>query len=284
MNSSNINTYSSGEQRRGNDEYDTLSVQRMLPYLLLDISKKVFIYDSLESTNKAANDMIASGAEHGTVIIANSQTAGKGRYGRVFHSPPVNGLYMSLILHPSRFNYSTPTLITASAVVSVCETIEAVTSKAPQIKWVNDILLNRKKICGILTEATGSAQNRESQWLIVGIGINVRTPEADFPEELREIAGSIFDADEPAVTRNQLAAEIVNRIALNENQYKEKEMLEEYKQRMDMLGKTVLVTEAAKTYEAVAMDIDEKGRLLIKKGNNEITILTTGEIRVQSLR
>jgi BirA family biotin operon repressor/biotin-[acetyl-CoA-carboxylase] ligase len=258
------------------DDCDILSVAGMLPFLA-DKNAEIHVHDVLESTNKSAKEKALSGAKHGTVIIAEQQTAGKGRYGRSFHSPPGSGLYVSLILHPAQLKFTTPTLITAFAAVSVCEAIEAVSCKKPQIKWVNDVFINGRKICGILTEAVTDFESGGTQWVVVGIGINFTS--ADFPEELREIAGAVFEGeDKPQVTRNRLCAELINRMASPENQGK---MLEKYKQRMFMLGSRISVISAAETYEAVAVDIDESGRLIIRKDNGEILPLSSGEISVK---
>jgi BirA family biotin operon repressor/biotin-[acetyl-CoA-carboxylase] ligase len=265
------------------EDNDILSVEGMLPYVSREnISEKVFVYDRLESTNKTAKEMAVSGAEHGTVIIADCQTAGKGRYGRAFHSPPGHGLYMSLILQPMQYCFHTPTLITAFSAVSVCEAIEAISRKTPKIKWVNDIFLDGKKICGILTEGVTDFESGNIQWIVVGIGVNYSTPAMGFPEDLRHIAGSVFGTDAPPATRNRLAAEIVNRIVTQENQPDEKIMLEKYKQRMFMLGKNVLVTGAAGTYEATAVDIDNAGHLVVKNAAGEFVSLSAGEIRIRN--
>jgi BirA family biotin operon repressor/biotin-[acetyl-CoA-carboxylase] ligase len=264
------------------EDNDILSVEGMLPHLSKGyVPENIFVYDRLESTNKTAKEMALSGAEHGTVVIADCQTAGKGRYGRTFHSPPNHGLYMSMILRPAQYCFSTPTMITAFAAVSVCEAIEAISRKTPKIKWVNDIFLDGKKICGILTEAVTDFESGNIQWIVVGIGINYSTPIMDFPEDLRHIAGAVFEIGTPPATRNHLASEIVNRIVIPKNRHDEKVMLEKYKQRMFMLGKTVLVTSAAESYEAVAVDVDTAGRLVVKKADGELLSLSAGEINIR---
>jgi len=266
------------------EDNDILSVQGMIPYLSPDsILEKIFVYDRLESTNTTAKDMAVSGAEHGTVVIADYQTAGKGRYGRSFHSPPNHGIYMSFVLHPTHFYFSTPTLITAFAAVSVCEAIEAISDKTPRIKWVNDVFSNGKKICGISSEAITDFESGGIQWIVAGIGINFNTPATDFPEDLRKSAGSLFEIDKPSVTRNHLASEVINRIVSSGIEYNEKEMLEKYKQRMFMLGKMVLVIGAAEPYQAVAVDIDDIGRLVVKKDNGELLSLSFGEISIRGI-
>jgi len=264
------------------EDNDIISVQGMLPYLSKeDFSEKIFVYDSLESTNKTAKEMAISGAKHGTVVIADSQSAGKGRYDRKFFSPPGHGVYMSLIIHPSQMWFETPTLLTIFAAVSVCESIESITNKKPQVKWVNDIFLERKKICGILTEAVLDLESGTIQWIVIGMGINFSTPSIDFPEELQKIAGSIFAEGEPTLTRNQLIAEIVNRMVFPEKQCSEKQIVEKYRQRLMMIGKKITVSGLGEPYEATALDIDDLGGLVVKKDTGEIASLSAGEISVR---
>jgi len=261
---------------------DILSVQGMLPYLSQEKnSDKIFVYDSLDSTNKTTKEMAISKAEHGTTIIADSQTKGKGRYNRTFYSPPGHGIYMSFVLHPKQLRFTTPTLITSFAAVSVCEAIEAITDKTPQIKWVNDIFLDGKKICGILSEAVTDFESGNTQWIVVGIGINFNTPLMDFPEDLRQIAGSVFIDGNASTTRNHLAAEIMNRIVALK--YDEKKILAKYKQRLFMLGEEILVSQASETYIATAIDVDDIGRLIVKKDSGEVLSLSSGEITIRAM-
>jgi len=261
---------------------DILSIQDMLPFLSLkDNGDKIFLYDSLESTNKTAKEMAIAGAKHGTLVIADHQTEGRGRYGRKFFSPPKRGIYMSFILHLTNLWLIAPTLVTLFAAVSVCEAIETITEKSPQIKWVNDIFLNEKKICGILTETVMDFESRGVQWIIVGIGINFTMPQLGFPEELKHIAGSIFTESHPAVTRNHLIAEIINRMMTFEGQHNREEIISQYKKRLIMLGKRVLITDRHETFEATAIDIDDMGCLVVKEDSGEFRSLSTGEVNEQ---
>ena len=260
---------------------DILSVQGLFPFLSAKENfNNIYVYDSLASTNKTAKEMAIAGAKQGTVIIADHQTAGKGRYGRDFFSPQSSGIYMSFILRPTKLSFDSPTAITAFAAVSVCQAIETLTSKSPQIKWVNDIFLDEKKICGILTEAVTDFESGTIQWIVVGIGINFATPTTGFPEGLKEIAGSIFSADHPTITRNHLAAEVINRIMACENQIEDKEMFSEYRKRLMMLGEKITVTGVNESFEAIAVDIDDIGRLEVRKSTGEMLILSAGEVSI----
>jgi len=216
---------------------NTLLLQGILSHLPDNIKKqmssRIFIYDCLESTNITAKKMAAAGAEHGTVVFSNYQTSGKGRRGKTFHSPPDYGLYMSFILSNNQpHKEDTTDLITVNAAVAVCRAIESITDKRPKVKWVNDILLDGKKICGILTESVIGAQSHCVYGLILGIGINFSTPMSAFPKTLQQIAGSLFETSSPPVTRNHLAAEIIKQVIFPETELSKEELLDLYNQRL----------------------------------------------------
>lgn len=200
---------------------------------------KIIKFDCLESTNVTAKEYAIEGAKHGTVIMAEQQTGGKGQHGRSFFSPPGHGIYMSIILHDSkwRFSFENPTLITAHAAVSVCQAIEAagIIGKTPQIKPVNDILLNGRKICGILTESRNNLE-----WVVVGIGVNFTTPESGFPAEISDIAGTLFNSGgTPTLSKEQLATQIIERV-LSIEAKNDKTVLAEYNKRLSVPGITPL--------------------------------------------
>ena len=252
---------------------DALCAQNILSFLpQREIAGEAFLYDTIGSTSTVAKEMAGTGAGHGTVVIAEHQTAGRGRFGRSFHSPGQRGIYMSIILDPARLGLSEPTLATVFASVVVCEATEALCVKTPQIKWVNDVFLDSKKICGILTEAT-------AQRIIVGIGINFSTAPEEFPEEIRESAGAIFPCGNPTISRNRLAGEVIGRLLAPA--YGRAELLARYKQRLMVLGKDILVTGAGQPYRATALDIDDTGRLIVRKNTGEVICLSAGEISIR---
>jgi BirA family biotin operon repressor/biotin-[acetyl-CoA-carboxylase] ligase len=192
---------------------------------------------------------------------------------------------MSIILRRKQIWLSEPTLLTSFTAVAVCEAIEKICGKSPKIKWVNDVFLNNKKICGISTEAVTNFESGEIEWLVVGIGINFSAPTAGVPSELADIIGSIFDGENTNITRNQLAAEVINNMsALNaQNNQTQANLIENYKSRMLMLNEkiTVIATGTAESYTATALDIDPTGRLIIKKENGETAELSSGEISIR---
>jgi BirA family biotin operon repressor/biotin-[acetyl-CoA-carboxylase] ligase len=270
------------------DGSDVLSVQGISLHLS-DKSRGVPIrvYDCVESTNIIAKEAAVAGAQHGTTVTAERQSAGKGRYERPFSSPP-GGIYLSMVFHTDALPLfqTTPTFVTALAAVAVCEAIESLIGKSPRIKWVNDIFLESRagaefKVCGISAEAVTDFVSGATQWVVLGIGVNFNTAPAAFPEELRGVAGSLFAEDEPPpITRNRLIAEIVNRLLGCE--HCEKSLLAAYKSRL-MLGRRVVVSSPRSSnlsYTATALDIDEVGRLIVRKDCGEEAVLCSGEIRI----
>ncbi|MCM1568557.1 MAG: biotin--[acetyl-CoA-carboxylase] ligase [Roseburia sp.] len=265
------------------DDNDILSVQGIKPFLSQDsriYAEKIHVYQSLESTNKTAKEMAIAGAEHGTVVISDCQTSGRGRYSREFFSPS-GGLYISIVLHPEALCFQNITTITAFAAVSVCEAIELISGRKPMIKWVNDIFIDGKKGCGILTEAVTDFESGHLQWIVLGMGMNVHIPAEDFPRKLQSIATSIYPQEGVAGARNRLAAEMINRILGYSVLPKEQDILAAYKKRLMMLGKEVTVIQGQSAYKAKAMDVDSAGHLIVEDENGEIHSLYSGEIRVQ---
>ncbi|MDR2182907.1 MAG: biotin--[acetyl-CoA-carboxylase] ligase [Clostridiales bacterium] len=251
-------------------------MDKILPRQFGDFSDRVFVHDVLESTNITAKELAKAGAAHGTTVIAERQTAGRGRHGRSFYSPAQAGIYMSTILHRHVPDFAEPTLITIHAAVAVCEAISVTTGKNPQIKWVNDIFLGGKKICGILAESAADA-------MIVGIGVNFAASAGDFPEDLRHIASAIFMDEPPTISRGLLAAEILARMTNPTAQSSRAELLEKYRQRLFMLGELITVKDPRGDYTAVALDINDMGHLIVQKDNGEILALNSGEVSVRAL-
>lgn len=264
------------------DENDILSIAGIKPFLspkAQPYADKIQIYKALESTNKTAKELAIAGAPHGTVIIADSQTKGRGRYTRSFFSPH-GGLYMSIILRPEVLRFDNPTAVTAFAAVSVCEAIEIISDKTPKIKWVNDIFIDGKKVCGILTEAVTNFESGGLEWIVLGIGVNVYTRTEDFPKELQAIATSVFPDEQLSGARNKLSAEIINRILGFKTAPIEAEIFEKYKKRLMLLGKEITVIQNETEFKATAVDVDSIGHLIVKDEKGEIITLFSGEIRI----
>ena len=262
---------------------DSISIEGIESHLVnKEFTGQISVFSSLASTNKTAKEMLLSGmAGHGAIVVADGQTEGKGRYGRTFHSPALHGIYMTVVLQSDLLHFDELALVTAFAAVAVCEAIEAVSDEKVKIKWVNDIILYNKKVCGILAESVLTGENSKKQYVIVGIGINVDTPKAAFPDEVKDIAGALFSKGK-GCSRNKLIAEIADRL-LSANRYGKKEMLKKYKARSLVIGKNISVTVAGETYKATAIDIDDAGRLILRTETGAARSLSAGEVSVRAL-
>lgn len=259
---------------------DIVSAESITP--LLRDKAKGFILDvrhSVTSTNTIAKEMAANGAVSGTVIIANEQTEGRGRMGRTFYSPESSGIYFSIILRPN-LNLEDSLMITTAAAVAVAQAIETVSGKSAQIKWVNDIFVDGKKVCGILTEASLNFENGCLEYAVVGIGINIETK--DFPDAIKPVAGSLFqEKPEDVPVTSILLANVLNNVASCMDSLTDKKYLEEYRNRSFLLGKQVLVLKGSETFSARALDIDEKARLVVEYENQKTEALNSGEVSIR---
>lgn len=238
----------------------------------------LFVYDTLPSTNQTAKQLALEGAKEGSVVLANTQTAGRGRMGKSFYSPPDSGIYMSIILRPN-ISAQMGGLITSFAAVAVCRTIEKAFGLFPKIKWVNDIFLNGKKVCGILTEAVTDFESGNVESVILGIGINLSTSE--FPSELEEIACSLQNGKQSGVIRNQVIAELLQELSGYKGTIQKGDFLSHYKNRSAVIGKQVQFTQQNKTFLATAVNIDNTGGLVVRFGDGTEQTLTSGEISIK---
>ena len=194
------------------------------------------IYKTVESTNIVARGMAMNGADSGTVVIAEEQISGYGRNGKSFFSPYGTGIYMSIILNLKKekkiFNSS---FITTAAAMAVSKSIEEISNENTQIKWVNDVFINGKKVCGILTEGAFSFEDGKLDYAVIGIGINVNFPKNGFPEEINNIAVSINKMQNNKDIRNILIAKILER--MYEYYFNNVAFYDEYKKRSFLIGK-----------------------------------------------
>lgn len=237
---------------------------------------KNFIYDVIGSTNVAAKELFNSGdADHGSLIVANRQTAGKGRLGRSFYSPADTGLYMSVVIRPEG-GASHVTKLTAVAALAVCHAIETIAPElSPGIKWVNDIYISGRKICGILAEGIIMPGEVTLSAVVIGIGVNCTT--ADFPDEISGVAGSLG----VALSREALCAEICDNLLEFCRKLDEPWLIEEYRRRSMILGRDVHCFGGGVDIYARAVDIDSSGGLIVESESGERHTLTSGEISLR---
>lgn len=241
------------------------------------IGRELEIHGLLDSTNNRAKALAAAGAAHGTVVIADSQSGGRGRLGRSFFSPEHSGVYLTVILRPECAP-DRAGLLTSLAAVAAARAVEKVSGADVKIKWVNDLYLNGKKICGILTEAGLGLEAGRLEYAVVGVGINVNR--MSFPPELREIATSVGNETGFSPDRNRLIAEILNELEALYGDLEAGAFLEESRRRSNVIGRTVTVLEGGKQYPAKALDIDGQGRLVIETEEGK-ACLNYGEVSLK---
>lgn len=241
---------------------------------------KIYYFDTIDSTNKKAKELAIEGMPHGTLVIANEQTAGKGRYGRSFESPKDSGIYMSLILKPSELAYQHPTIITSYAAAVVTKVVAEMTGKQLGIKWVNDLFLENKKVCGILTEAVTDFESGMMEWIVLGIGLNVSTETDIFSEEVSQKARAIFEKEGVEVNRNELVANIMSSLLSLHQELNEVDMMQLYKENSMVVGKKVLIQQGKEEFFVTVKDIDTEGQLIIETETGEVKTFNSGEIRI----
>lgn len=232
------------------------------------------------STNALVREKANQGCPEGCIIIACEQTDGRGRYGRQFFSPVDSGVYLSLLLRPTAYSPQQATCLTAAAAAAMCQAIEAVTGQQPGIKWVNDIFLRGKKVCGILTEAAVGLETGALDYMVLGAGVNLYPPAEGFPEEIQSIAGSVLEHSCPEA-KNRLVGEFLNRFWDFYAHPKCRAYLEDYRARSLAIGRNVTVLSAGKAVSAYAYGIDDDFRLLVRYENGDTEALSYGEIRIQ---
>ena len=242
--------------------------------------RPIIVFKTIDSTNSEAKRLALNGALHGTVIISEEQTNGRGRKGKSFFSPPKTGIYASFILKP-KVNIDDAQMVTIYAAVSVCNVIENLTNLKPKIKWVNDIYLNGKKICGILTEAISDFESGTVDFIIVGIGVNFSTKQEDFPKEIQDIAGSLPKTN---ISRNQFIAALIDEMLKNANCIFQNNLIDLYKEHSLMLGKEIIYQKNLQTLYGKVLDINERGNLVVLINNSKIDILHSGEVEIKTKR
>lgn len=240
---------------------------------------KVQMLPSASSTNTLLREQANAGAPEGLVILANTQTGGHGRYGRSFFSPADSGIYMSLLLRPRMVSPEQATGLTTMAAVAACEAIEEVSGCKAGIKWVNDVLIAGKKVCGILTEGAFSLENQSMEYVVLGIGINVYPPREGFPEALQDIAGFVLEQQQ-ADGKNALAAGFLNRF-LEYYGRNDRDYAQAYRERSVVIGRDIDVISPSGNRRALALDIDRDCRLIVRYETGEIARLSSGEVSIR---
>ena len=228
-------------------------------------------------------EMARAGAPHGTLVVAGEQTQGRGRRGRGWSSPPGTGAWFSLIVRPpiAPAQAQGVALLTALAASEACE---AACGLRPGIKWPNDLVLGDRKCCGILLEMAAEAER--VNWVVLGVGVNVRQAEADFPPELRERAVSLSMAAGKPVSRASVIQGFVQALWARWDAFVQAgipSFMEDYAARSVTLGRTVRVEQAAESFVGVAEALGAQGELLVRTQPGELRPVWAGDVSVRGL-
>lgn len=239
------------------------------------------VRETVSSTNTLLREQAEAGAPHGTVLLSAAQTAGRGRRDRAFFSPDGSGLYLSILLRPC-LPVTEALLLTTCAAASVALAVEDLTGERAQIKWVNDVFLHGKKVCGILTEGALDGATGQFRYAVVGIGVNLLPPAGGFPPELSDIAGAVFPAgtERPGL-RERLAGAILERFFSFYPDLRARPFFEDYRSRSLVLGQPIRVLERGNSRPATALDLTPDFSLLVREADGTVTALSSGEVQVR---
>ena len=257
---------------------DILSVPGILGQLNKGHPYKIDLRPAVTSTNALLREQAALGAAEGTVLISGSQSQGRGRLGRSFFSPADTGVYLSVLLRPGFENPANAARLTTMAALAACEAVSEIAGQQAQIKWVNDVFLDGRKVAGILTEASVSLEDGSLDYVVLGVGFNLYAPKEGFPPELAGVAGAILDTPRDN-GKNALTAAFLNRFwAL----YQAPEGYEqEYKRHCMVLGREVLIITAQAERPAKAVDLDGQCGLIVEYPDGTRQTLKAGEVRIR---
>ena len=244
----------------------------------------LYWYDTIDSTNTKAKALAKDGAPHGTVLIAGSQTGGRGRLGRSFSSPAGMGVYLSVILRP---NCPPEDLmhLTCAAAVAMCDAVERTAGIHPRIKWTNDLVFEKKKLGGILTELCPDPNTALVDYGIIGIGINCCQTKLDFPSDIQNIAASLSMVSGKTIRPSCLAAAMIEALVdMDRTLFTEKEhIMDRYRKDCITLGQDILLVRGEDSLYGTAVDLDAEGGLIVRFADGSVKTVTSGEVSVRGM-
>lgn len=250
------------------------TLEKFLKYKL-----NIEIFNEIDSTNNYLKKKGSQGDSQTILCVADTQTGGRGRMGRSFFSPSESGAYFSLLLHPD-ISAEKSLLLTVMAAVSVAETIKRFSESDVKIKWVNDIYIDGKKVCGILTEGSLNSE-KKLDYAVVGIGINVFSPEKDFPDEIKNTSVSVFPGKSEKNIKEKIVAEVINRFLDMYYNSNDTSFIKKYKDHSYLDGKEINIISGDTLRPATAIGITESCHLLVKNENGEIEEISSGDVSVR---
>lgn len=244
------------------------------------------VFDEIGSTNTAARNLADENAREKTIVLARSQTVGRGRFARHYESPRDKGIWMSVLLRPS-CELQEATLFTVYAAVALNNVFERICGVRTGIKWINDMLLNGRKMVGILTEASSEGEMSTLRHIVIGIGINVGQTEDDFPPELRQTATSLYRETGVQFKRSDIISALcseIDKIYRNGHVDGHKELIEAYRRDLCMLGSKISIFKTNGAEQSgLALDIDDSGALIVMLEDGTKTTLNSGEISIRNI-
>ena len=240
-------------------------------------------FETIDSTNTYAKSLAAQGAPEGTVIIAGHQSGGRGRMGRTFDSQKGMGVYLSLILRPDCAPGDLMHL-TCAAAVAMVRAIEDAAMFTPMIKWTNDLVYEKRKLGGILTELGLDPITGRVSYAVIGIGINCLQKPKDFPEELQSFAGSLSMAAGNTVLPEKLAGAMVTRLfEMNRQLFRKQELMEAYKKHCMTLGQNIRLCRGDEVFYGKALGLTEEGELIVEFADGNVKAVGSGEVSVRGM-
>lgn len=242
------------------------------------LGRTIHWYDAVESTNLLAIELAQQGEPEGTVVLADQQLSGRGRGSRSWHSPAGVGIYCSIVLRP-KVAVGKAQLITLMAGVSIVKAIALQTGLSPRVKWPNDILINDKKVAGILLESRVSGE--QIGYSVIGFGINVNNVSADLPKDIRVTASSLLMELKKPVDRSTLLIEIFSELEKLYHRFQREDfpvILEQWRQYSSTLGQRVRIWQKAKATEGIAVDLTEDGGLIVKLRGGKQIVIHAGDV------
>ena len=266
---------------------DALTEQTVRAYLgdVRTVGARIDCFDSLDSTNAYLKRAALENAPDGTVAVAAEQTSGRGRRGRSFQSAAGKGVYLSVLLRP---DVTPERLLPLTGIVAaaVCRAVDRVSGAQTQIKWTNDLVLNGRKLCGILTELSLEGESGTLQSVVVGIGVNVSQTAADFDGEVANIATSLLRETGKSVSRAALAAAMIEELDALYGALKAGDTaayLAEYRRRCITIGREVRLLWQDARERVTALDVDEEFGLIVRHADGAVETIRTGEVSVRGL-
>ncbi len=244
----------------------------------------LYWFDTIDSTNTRAKAMAEAGAKEGTVILAGRQTAGRGRLGRSFHSPADAGIYLSVILRPD----CTPDKLmhlTCAVAVAMCNAVEQAAGIRPAVKWINDLILQQKKLGGILTELSVDPKSGLVRYAIVGIGINCGHDLQDFPAELQTVATSLKMVTGKCPDTGRLAAAMIQNLWQMRGMLltDKRRIMDAYRKDCQTIDQAITVIRGDEKRNGKALFVDDDGGLTVAFSDGTVGTVSSGEVSIRGL-